>query len=1203
MLNLNYANQIEALIEPLVNLIDFNQKQKPLQSIDVITPNPSIAHYVRFQISQQLGVCANINFPYLRRYLIDKIEEADPNIQILQAESLQLLIYKRLTNSDVLQHIHLEPIRTYLDIAESLEERQMRCIQLSGQIAKLFEEYGYSRRKMIKNWLESKNTLDKTQWARAERWQRVLWQSIFDEDGTVKLSEINAVQKKQALLFQQDEDLDKKKKKVAKGHRWMFLPEAIKLTIDKIHLPDEIHIFGLSYVAPAFSEILGQLSSKTEMHMYVLNPCCEFWEDVDNRLNIAREGWVSRSLRIKNLDDAIDPFDLDNLQDSPPLRLWGRPGREYIRTLNQITDCSYNSLFIDPLSGQFTLNTQDHLNYLSDDHPEEMASILKKLQRDILFRKPSPPLLDEQIEDQSIRLIAAPGLRREVEIVADEIWKLIKTSESTGEHIRFHDIAVLVTEAHKQTYFTYIESIFRERYKLPFNMLDRHISAQSRVLEALIRLLELPLTDLSASSLMSVISHPLIGGGLEHADPELWHRWVQQLKIRFGANAQALKDTYVDRDIYHWDQGLKRLVLGAFLKGERSGDDHIYQIGDQTWLPYESSIGSISDVSQFVHLARKLIMDCLQNQQEKRPLKDWAKYFLRLMNTYIIPKSPSDEQVMSRCIEVLDELAQADLEGSHLPYHVAQSLFKNKLKDLESRRGQHLADGLVVSSLHPMRAIPFHTIFILGLGEQDFPAKTVQDPLDLRQAKQLIGDVSPPQKDRYLFLESILSARKNLILSYVALDDKTGDPLEPSAVVRELQFILKSYLGPQGLKPMIHPLSPFDLFYDPEHQPNAISKPSDDVINAIQAVKLRKSMNAFVANKQLSKTEINSAMMNWNYPKLNEFLGINKENVQNAPKEKKIKITLSRLRAFLYSPLQGSAQAVLKLHHDQHTLDDRLLTHPLHMDYFIHQELLENAFWGGNGKTNEVMAYYDHLYEKALLKGQAPVGFFSKEQKRRDQMILSRWISNLGQMNLMPLELWQHIHIGESDEFEKLHLRLPPIRLTIQGVNGDLEHEIEITGRLPPIQPDFKACLSLVHGKSMGEHLFINGFLTMVALSSSHQPLSKEFRAILNPHDDFDITKIKQSYYIPTPNMSKDWLSVMATYLTAFIPYRFPIKSVLEWRKQLTKDSTAPFKIIHNDYERGPVSNIEDFPIPPHQVALQMIRTFYGPWFQSQILT
>ena len=65
--------------------------------------------------------------------------------------------------------------------------------------------------------------------------------------------------------------------------------------------------------------------------------------------------------------------------------------------------------------------------------------------------------------------------------------------------------------------------------------------------------------------------------------------------------------------------------------------------------------------------------------------------------------------------------------------------------------------------------------------------------MDLRLSRRKAGDVTPTERDRYLFLETLLAARERIGLSYTARDTKTGDQLEPSSIVRELQFILRGY--------------------------------------------------------------------------------------------------------------------------------------------------------------------------------------------------------------------------------------------------------------------------------------------------------------------------------------------------------------------------------------------------------------------------
>ena len=117
-----------------------------------------------------------------------------------------------------------------------------------------------------------------------------------------------------------------------------------------------------------------------------------------------------------------------------------------------------------------------------------------------------------------------------------------------------------------------------------------------------------------------------------------------------------------------------------------------------------------------------------------------------------------------------------------------------------------------------MRSLPFRFVFLCGLGEGRFPVPSGPDPLDLTLVHRSIGDVNSRERDKYLFLETLVSARERLYLSYVDRDAQTGEPLEPSPVVNELvRYLQKQHMGALS-KYWIQkqPLRRFDQAYFPE---------------------------------------------------------------------------------------------------------------------------------------------------------------------------------------------------------------------------------------------------------------------------------------------------------------------------------------------------------------------------------------------------
>ena len=117
---------------------------------------------------------------------------------------------------------------------------------------------------------------------------------------------------------------------------------------------------------------------------------------------------------------------------------------------------------------------------------------------------------------------------------------------------------------------------------------------------------------------------------------------------------------------------------------------------------------------------------------------------------------------------------------------VVLAAFEQFVGGIACRRGGYLTHGVTIAGLQPMRPVPFRQVFVLGLGANGFPGRTPSTTLDVRGAGWRLGDTSTPKVNRYLFLETVMSARDRLVLSYQNRDIEKDAELFPSGIVREL---------------------------------------------------------------------------------------------------------------------------------------------------------------------------------------------------------------------------------------------------------------------------------------------------------------------------------------------------------------------------------------------------------------------------------
>lgn len=95
----------------------------------------------------------------------------------------------------------------------------------------------------------------------------------------------------------------------------------------------------------------------------------------------------------------------------------------------------------------------------------------------------------------------------------------------------------------------------------------------------------------------------------------------------------------------------------------------------------------------------------------------------------------------------------------------------------------------------PMRNVPFRVIAMLGLNNGKFPRQESAISFDLMaRLGRVKGDRTKRDDDRYLFLETITSARDYLYLSYIGRSVKTNVEQQPSLILKELiSYLQKNY--------------------------------------------------------------------------------------------------------------------------------------------------------------------------------------------------------------------------------------------------------------------------------------------------------------------------------------------------------------------------------------------------------------------------
>ncbi len=1030
MIRLYYSNRTERLLDALIANREA-ERLRPggaLRPFTLVVPNKNVETYVKFGLAKATGIAAGIQTSFLRALLRDVAERAVPGAEVIEGPRLLGMVLGVLHDEAALAHPELASVREYLGDGRR-DAVDLRRAPLAAQRARLYEEYGDSRPEMLDAWPRGP-CLDHTELAATERWQRRLWLAMAAGRGEL---------------------CDTAPRLIERAGRALAAA-----------LPPAIHVFGISYVAQAFRRLWAEVAKHTALYIYTVNPCAEFWEDVATgresaQRNLPRHGERVGDARL--LTDE-DPFAIAAERDTPALSMWGRPGREHVRLLNELTECEFNAPFEDPGSD----------------------TLLRALQQSIMRRDalPSEPPAPPRAPDDSIRVIACAGVRREAEAIAGEVWRLVEASRgsATERPLRFNEIAVIVPGTDQAVYQTHLAAAFRETYEIPHNIVDLPAAAESRVSEAAMAMLALPLSQLTRHDVLAVVTHPAVAARFPDADVDAWIRRCDALGIVHGADHADHAGTYIQKDVLNWDQGLRRLALGAFMTGRKSGDERGFDHAGQRYLPEQLPPGDGDGLAGFAALTRSLLADAKFARDAVMPIEQWIAFLHGMLRTYLAPEPDApvdDERAFVRALSRVQNLAELGLGAAPVSYRIPYEVVKAELGRMSGSRGQHLADGVVVSSFVPMRAIPYRVLFVAGMGEGKFPAPDRPSQLDLRSARRRAGDVAPRDRDKYMFLETLLCARDRLILSYIARESTTGERLEPSPVVLELRHMLEQgWLGRGGFAALIEtrPLRRHDEILASAEAgrgepwlPPAAQREADA---AVLGSRLRAQFGRVPDVRRLE-----SVLGAEQAPVLAARLGVIAPPAEAPERKDKgtLSLSISTLRRFLECPLQGSAKVVVGLR-DQD--DDREMIEredeTFESEALDRTVLLRNVFVAalaacpptGDHADDEAQARRALVaaYETraALLEadGKAPTGVFAKSEKARDLRVLTEWWRSLQADGFLP-SVPRTVLIGRAEPHQVIGARpdgdelVDPIMISVPV--GDRIVPVELYGRTEALLP------------------------------------------------------------------------------------------------------------------------------------------------------
>ncbi len=634
---------------------------------------------------------------------------------------------------------------------------ERRRLALADKIADVFDQYLLYR----DDWLAAWERQELLNLGPDEHWQALLWHELT-KDGH--------------------------------PHRARLLDELLARLFDPTPLaglPERLLVFGISSLPPHHLRVLEGLAQHTDVVICALNPTREAWGDIRDIRELARE---------QSSESRAEEWYLDI--GNPLLASLGKQGRDF-----------FDSLFSLPLENELGIYSED-----ADLHDD---SLLHALQNDILRLRTRAPAerLAWRPDDTSLAVHIAHSPLREVEILHDQLLARFAADPTLTPD----QVVVLTPDI--ETYAPFISAVFSAREaqssgapRIPYSLADRSLRAETPLIETFLELLGLAESRFAAEDILAWLQQPAVAlrAGLNEQDLPLIRQWLQAAGVHWGRDAAHRARLGLPANAaFSWRQGLDRLLLG-FLAPPQLAGDRVPLLGE--YWPLDALEGSRAQVLGHLIAFIERLGAWADILARPRPLADWASTLQELLQALFAEEAATETLLqLAQASAALREQASASGLGCPLPIELIRQQLSRTLEQGAGAVG-FLTGAVTFCTMVPMRSLPFQLVCLLGLNDGVFPRRTPALGFDLVARHPRRGDRARRLDDRYLLLESLLSARTALYLSYVGRDPRDNAVLPPSVLVSEVLEAVDLTMAPEpegegrrasaGIS-FIHPLQPF----------------------------------------------------------------------------------------------------------------------------------------------------------------------------------------------------------------------------------------------------------------------------------------------------------------------------------------------------------------------------------------------------------
>jgi exodeoxyribonuclease V gamma subunit len=728
----------------------------PMVAETIVVPSAGMDRWLRLELSRHLGaaagrhdgVAANLNLVYPGRLTAELLHPRGPtDSDPWQLDRLVWIVLQVLVEGA--GNPELGAITTLPDGATWWGRAR--------RVADLFDRYLTHRPHMVLQWCNGHDVDGRGQRLSDDlRWQPRVWRAVRHRIGVPSTAET-----RRARL----DELRAGDRSDAFGSR--------------------VSLFGLSSIpgGSPLLELLEATASHRDIHLCLLQPSPAM------AANLRRVAAGADRPRRAQMAEVVT-----HAVVHPLLRSWAHPAHEV-------------ALLLD-----------------SPDQPplpptDEPAPLLARLQHDLRADR-SPTKGTPIAHDHSITIHSCHGPTRQVEVLRDQLLHLLQADPTLTED----DIVVLCPDL--EAYAPLIAGVWGPSAPtgadrptpaaaihgppaLAYRITDRSLTETSALSGALGALLELLGSRFSSTAVLDFVALGPVRQRFGFNDDALATiaNWADHTNTKWGIDGTHRVGWGVPATCAQgsWREGIDRVLLGVAV----TDDDESLTAGSVAPTDVEGS--DVAVAGRFADLLARLEQLDHAARGSRRAV-DWVALLQRAVDDLFAVDDALEWQ-RTRLTTMLSTIA-ANSTAHDEPSPVELTLADVRRLVGEqlaagSRRTEFFRGGITVSSLTPLRNVPFRVVCLLGMDESAF-ASSNDDGDDLVTRDPQLGDRNRRAEVRQALLEAVLAVGDHLVITRTGHSVVTNKAVPPSVPVAELTDVLTAMVPDDTWADVVHPRQAFD---------------------------------------------------------------------------------------------------------------------------------------------------------------------------------------------------------------------------------------------------------------------------------------------------------------------------------------------------------------------------------------------------------